>query len=178
MIRSLFLCAVIACVSAQNKDFKIVFTNTGEPSGIQVYWVGNAVGTGVVVPEDGSETFVANVGLNEKTAHLSKIGDSFVLRGPATKTDAGFRARVQVQAGAIHDGKEFPYKLVFQAIAREAQAGPIELKHRGTKGAEFIWIEAGHFIAHYTQDNNPFELRDKSSKPQMSVVLFSVKNEL
>ena len=84
----------------------------------------------------------------------------------------GFRARVQVQAGAIHDGNEFPYKLIFQAIAREKSAGPIELKHRGSNGDEFIWIEAGHFIAHYSQDNNPFEIRDKSSNPMFNIVLF------
>jgi hypothetical protein len=177
MARILALFAVLALASAQDKDFKIVFQNTGEASGLGIYWIGNALADAGAEAAF-QETFVGNVGLNEKTAHLSKIGDSFVIRGPATKESAGFRARVQVQAGAIHDGNEFPYKLIFQAIAREKSAGPIELKHRGSNGDEFIWIEAGHFIAHYSQDNNPFEIRDKSSNPMFNIVLFNARTEL
>jgi hypothetical protein len=126
-----------------------------------------------VSTEDGKESFVGGIGKDEKVAHLGKIGDSFVVRGPWNKSNGGFRARVQIQKGTTNAaGQTFSYKIVFQAMAKEASAGPIELAHATPKGQEYIWIESGHQLAHYSQANNPFEIRDKNSNPTFKVIVF------
>ena len=132
--------------------------------------------------KDGFDSFVAQLSPGEGQGHMGKNGDSFVIRGPASKTFGGFRARFQIHPGGTADGVDFKYKMVFQAMARENAVGSIEFVHRSAKGREFIWIEPGHQVGHYTQDNNPFELRTKDSEPMIKavpkVVLYNANDEL
>ena len=149
---------------------------------MSLYYEGNQKGPGVARPGATSDVFADWIKHGEAVAQLGFFGDRFVLRSRDGPDGAGFRVAVQVQKGEHAEGRgmdgeafkdaDFPYKLVFDAIAGEKAAGPVELGHPGPSGKnEWVWIEPTTHIAHYTTTGSTFEVRNKGNEAKCSVRL-------
>ena len=164
------------------QDFKLIVDSKTPDYNIGMFWMGNAVGEGgVVLPEEGTETFVDAVAPKAKIAHQAKYGDRFIFRGPMGKDNGGFRCAVQIQKGMQKDGVDFPYSISFQAVGTEPAAGHLELQHGGSSAdhkPEYLWINRGQQVAHLTEGKQEFVIRNSDRQPIVAFTLAEMKNEL
>jgi len=165
--------AVFVAIVVHAKNYKIVFENKGLEGGLGVYYMGNRLDP---THTPGTESFREYLSVNGRAAQASSYGDRFIIRD--TAVSPSFRCGVEVRTGGTVDtGVKYPYEIVFHAIGVDAEAGPIELKHNGETSEEFVWIDQGNYLPHYTTANSEFVLRSKESKDILGVKIFPLEKE-
>jgi len=165
--------AVFVAIVAHAKNYKIVFENKGFEGGLGVYFMGNRLDP-TFIP--GSESFREYLAVNDRAAQAATYGDRFIIRDAGVSPS--FRCGVEVRTGGVAEsGEKYPYEIVFHALGIDAGAGPIELKHQGVNSEEFVWIEPGNYLPHYTTANSEFVVRSKESIDILGVTVFPLDKE-
>ena len=175
----------VLAVLANAQDFKVVFENIGEASGISLYWTGTKEGLGSEMPDRGGlESFKNYLQVGDKTGQRTNFGSRFVIRGKDSRSGPGFRAAVQFQKGET----QFPYKFVVTAIGEGEDEDPsVELvyhSHTGSDPGEKAreWIAPGQSVARVThsKNHNHFEIWNRKNEPVVAITFADVidKGEL
>jgi hypothetical protein len=184
-LRIVLIASTALLVAAQN--YKLFVENMGDrdTGGVSIYWLGNPKSDKISVNKDKKgalrpEKWLEMLNPGELTAHTGEINDRWVIRGMPSEDYGGFRAGIRIEPGIQRKGKpNYPYTLVFQALANEKGAGRLELGYPGPSNEEdkFEWIEQGGTIGHSTFPGRAFTLRDEREKEVIKILIFPVDDE-
>merc|ERR1719419_256263 len=162
--------AAIAVLVTSKRDGWLMFENKGDENGLGIYFIGNEADDDFL---DGWEVFLQSVDFKEKIGRELTFGDRFVIRG---SVHGSFRCAIEVR-GRTGSYAENPYQIQFHAIGVDDNASAIELMHHGKESDEYVWIENGHMMNHFTDKGHEFILRDVRKKEMLGVTFYELEKD-
>jgi hypothetical protein len=110
------------------------------------------------------------VSANENARESVKFGTGLILRS------SDFKTRVRVEVTQSKDSPGNPYLVSFFNLASGDRGGdePVELQH---SNSGYIWVDGGKKVAHNTDVNHPFVIRNAEKQIVFTFTLNPKTNE-
>jgi hypothetical protein len=166
LFRFLVVLLAFAIASAQI----IANIEAGKNQDLGVYFPGDKDANHDVFRINQKENLLTTVAKTKNKREAVKFGTSLVIR------TADFKTRVRLDFAQSSEAGN-PYVLAFYNLASGDRDGddPLELQH---SNSGFIWIDGGKRVAHNTDINHPFVVRDVDKKILFTITLQPNDDEL
>merc|ERR1711865_274978 len=161
------LCSLIAMASAAQIDLRV--ENPGDAT-LGMFWNGDmnhveAKDYTFKVQDYYFEQLVDSVPPASFVRHNTFDGHAFTVRS------SDFFHRIRVRVASTGD-KTRPWRLTFINLSNE---DPVELK---ASDSSFVWIEPGQYVAHNTDTDHIFEIRNNKKVPVIRFSLTPLRDDL